>query len=252
MRLTDMVPRRRPPARAAEEGPRVFGEGRAITAANRYGLYALSGDILHRPAAKKVAEGDVYEPDTIEFIRNRCGTGDVVHAGTFFGDFLPGLSAGLAPGALLWAFEPNPESHALAAATVALNRLPNVRLANAALTEAAARLPMRVRTADGTTLGGASRLVRGTAANAAETVEVAGVPVDEAVPADRAVAILQLDVEGHEKPALRGARATIARCRPLLILEYFEDHDFVARIAPGLGYRPVGRLHSNTVFAPGA
>ena len=41
--------------------------------------------------------------------------------------------------------------------------------------------------------------------------------VDGIVAADRRVAVVQLDVEGHEQSALIGAMATIERCRPIAV-----------------------------------
>jgi hypothetical protein len=88
---------------------------------------------VHRPAAKAILNDDVFEPDTIAFMREHCGARDIVHAGTFFGDFLPALSAAIAPNALLWAFELNPESHLCAVWTMRLNNIANCRLHHAGL-----------------------------------------------------------------------------------------------------------------------
>ncbi len=66
-----------------------------------------------RPAAAAVLAGNVWEAGVIAFMARNCGTGDIVHAGTYFGDFLPGLSHALTPGARLWAFEPSSENYAL-------------------------------------------------------------------------------------------------------------------------------------------
>ena len=38
------------------------------------------------------------------------------------------------------------------------------------------------------------------------------------------VSLIKIDIEGHEAAALRGAAATIARCRPALIIEAEERH----------------------------
>ncbi len=78
-------------------------------------------------------------------------------------------------------------------------------------------------------------------------------PIDEAVPADRQVSILQLDVEGHEQPALAGALATIRRCRPIIILEVLPESNLIDGSwfrdqVLALGYRKTGDLHANMVF----
>src|SRR5438046_4458528 len=90
-------------------------------ASNEYGMYCIPQSSSDRPASKAVLASKVWEPKTIQFIRENCGTGDVVHAGMYFGDFLPGISKALAPGALLWGFEPNPENFECARCTSLLN-----------------------------------------------------------------------------------------------------------------------------------
>jgi hypothetical protein len=56
---------------------------------NKYGGYCLPLSSLHRPAAQKILSEDVWEPDTIEFMRMNSMGDDIVHAGTYYGDFIP-------------------------------------------------------------------------------------------------------------------------------------------------------------------
>jgi FkbM family methyltransferase len=84
-------------------------------------------------------------------------------------------------------------------------------------------------------LGGGSRVERD------DDGEIFVYRVDDVVPVDRDVGVIHLDVEGYEANVLTGAQATIARCRPLIILETAVD-------VPG--YKPVRKVHSNTVFMP--
>lgn len=65
---------------------------------------------------------------------------------------------------------------------------------------------------------------------------------------------LQLDIEGYEWHALRGAIATIARCRPLIQLElrgftekYGASDDAVRTLLAGLGYHEVSKQRGNDV-----
>ncbi|MCA9570942.1 MAG: FkbM family methyltransferase, partial [Myxococcales bacterium] len=98
---------------------------------------------------------------------------------------------------------------------------------------------------------GASRVVDRASSS---TVDIHVVRVDDVVPRDRHVSILQLDVEGHEYPALLGAMETIARCRPLIILEdnakIIEGDWFRETILEGLGYRVSGHVHWNNICEP--
>lgn len=76
---------------------------------NAFGRYCVPKSSQHRPASQEVLRGRVWERETIEFMRRHALDRDVVHAGMFFGDFLPGLAPALAPGRKIFAFEPNPE-----------------------------------------------------------------------------------------------------------------------------------------------
>jgi Methyltransferase FkbM domain len=74
------------------------------------------------------------------------------------------------------------------------------------------------------------------------------VTVDETVPSDRKVSIIQLDVEGFEKPALAGALMTIQRCKPIIILETLPEEGWLSENIMRLGYRIAGTVHGNTLL----
>lgn len=69
--------------------------------------------------------------------------------------------------------------------------------------------------------------------------------------------LIQLDLEGWEMYALLGAKATIEKCRPILMIEVNVNQTYV-NIEPeflrdtikGLGYRFVERMSSDDVFVP--
>lgn len=218
----------------------------AMIGRNKFGLYHIPENVAGRPASKAVLAGRVFEPDTIDFMRSNCGDGDIIHAGTFFGDFLPGVSGALQEDAKLWAFEPNPGSFAAAEQTIVLNDLQNVELRNAALSDRDGEILFQTHRKDGSPLGGVSRVVE----SAGEGVQpVQSVMLDYAVPLERKVSILQLDVEGHEKMALMGAFHIINRWKPILILEYFEESRWISRTFRTLKYKAVGKVHGNYVYA---
>lgn len=207
----------------------------------------------HRPAARTILQGGVYEPETIAFLTANCGAGDIVHAGAYFGDFLPALSRACAARAQVWAFEPNPENFRCAGVTCAINGLNNVRLMNSGLGPARAQAVMQVRDQTGRALGGSSQLVEEAGGLSDRlTTAVDLVALDDVVPADRQVSVIQLDVEGFEQQALVGAVKTIARCLPILLLETLPAQAWLEANILSLGYRLDRKVHSNQVLLPPA
>ncbi|HEX3653268.1 MAG TPA: FkbM family methyltransferase [Rhizomicrobium sp.] len=221
-----------------------------LSGSNRYGNYCVPASSKHRVAAAAILAGRVYEPRTIGFMLAHCGAGDIVHAGTYFGDFLAALGQGVQAQALIWAFEPNRENFYCATKTIELNGLQNVRLMNAALGAESGTMLLQVGGPGGSGFGGGSRLVRSQSPGAV-CEEAKIVAVDETVPSDRQVSILQLDVEGSEQHAIAGALATIRRCMPIVVLEKLpRDEAWFQQNFLAFGYELRGRVHSNSVFAP--
>jgi len=177
---------------------------------------------------------------------------DIIHAGTFFGDFLPALARSRKQDGLVWAFEPGSENCRCAAITILLNGLVAVRLTEAALGAEPGSGLLATMNREGVALGGASRLLKDESnASLVRTERVELVTVDQIVPEDRRVAVLQLDVEGHERQALAGAMLTIARCRPLLVLEASAEADWIPSMLGPLGYRIERQVEANIVLRCG-
>lgn len=209
----------------------------AVLAYNKHGGYCLPRSSLHRPACQAIMQGKVWEHETIEFICKHAD-GDIVHAGTYFGDFLPALSKAAGDN-LIWAFEPVQENFHCAAITVLLNDLQNVHLHHAAL--GSSETPLSFKTVDdkGKSLGGSSH------ASAAGTTTVPQLVLDRVIPSDRKVSVLQLDVEHFEGDVLRGARELVRRNRPIIILENVPEG-----FAEEAGYGHTRTIHGNSVFEP--
>jgi FkbM family methyltransferase len=220
---------------------------------NRYGAYCVPLSSQHRPAAQMIRAGAVYEPGTIEFLQANCGQSDLVHAGTYFGDFLPALSRACSPQSRVWAFEPSLENYRCAHITILLNELRNIELANAGLGERREMLRLLTTDKDGVAQGGASRVVSVEDRVAGRTEPVQIVTIDDTIPYDRPVSIIQLDVEGHEQQALIGALRTIERCRPIIMVEILAgstllNNDWLAQHIIPFGYVFAGSIHGNAVF----
>ena len=226
---------------------------KCIVAYNKYGGYCVPKSSQHRPAASKVLRSDVYEPLTIEFMRSHCSGGDIIHAGTYFGDFLPALAQACGPTGKVWAFEPNLENYRCAQITILLNSITNVELYHTGLGQTSETQVIATRDESGRGLGGASKILSREKAYVLGGEDVQIVTVDDTVPTDRDVSILQLDVEGYEKEALSGALRTLARCRPIIVLEMLPESgilesNWFAENVLSLGYQLTQSIHGNVVF----
>ncbi|MGC2636810.1 MAG: FkbM family methyltransferase [Acidobacteriaceae bacterium] len=239
--------RSRPLIRGFDEHPSTVLK--CCVAYNTYGTYCVPLSSMIRAAAQTVLAGKVWEPETIKVITANCAGGDIVHAGTYFGDFLPALSRAVDDGRRVWAFEPNPENYRCADITIRINGLRNVELRNAGLADETRQFQMATKDQHGIALGGLSTIST-QAQDARDATPVDVVSIDEAVPSDRNISVLQLDVEGFELRALRGAIGTIRRCRPLLVIEMFPSDPWIAENILGMGYVLSGKVYSNSILSP--
>lgn len=224
---------------------------RGEIATNRYGAYCVPLAARDRPVARAVLAGEVWEPKVIDLLCASKGLGDIVHAGAYFGDFLPALSRTCGTEHRVWAFEPAYDNARCARITILLNDLRNVELVRAALGDTESRARLVQHDEHGTTLGGWCHLT--TDPNRGDDVPMT--TIDATIPTDRHVAALHLDIEGAEAAALRGALQTIRRCRPVLVLEELPNHTlhdspWFAENILALGYEKIGYLHENAVFFP--
>lgn len=169
----------------------------------------------HRPAAKRLLQGKLYEPQTHRLIRSifKAVEGSMVHAGTFFGDMIPSFSRAVS--GTLWCFEPVIENYILANLSVSKNRLKNVFLMNAALSEKVGMVRINSGAAGTQHRGGGSFVDK-------QGTPVPSVPIDHFT-YDRLI-VIQLDVEGHELPVLKGAVQTIRQFKPLIMIEDNRKH----------------------------
>jgi FkbM family methyltransferase len=223
-----------------------------LLAANEHGVYCVPRASEHRAVSQAIMAARVWESDTLELLRAADPSGDIVHAGTFFGDFLPALANSRSDGAKVWAFEPNRENYRAAQITTLLNDLQNVVLSNAGLGARRASVLLATSDREGTPLGGASRVIKDPArARWYANEEVELLKLDEVIEPDRRVAAVHFDVEGHEQEALSGALATIERCRPVIVLETMPHSAWIERHLSPLGYRAAGEVDINHVLRCG-
>lgn len=187
-------------------------------AENDYGRYCVPQAYADREVPQLLADGKIYEPETLKLLRGMVGDGDIISGGAFIGDFFPALSGALAPGALYHTFEPSPVTHAAARHTITLNGLDNVVLHQVAVSNEPGTLPLlTARREGGPELAAAAKIVPGETGNHVVNVEVT--TLDDLIPANRKISVLHLDIEGYELQALMGAKRIIAEHKPIIVLE---------------------------------
>jgi FkbM family methyltransferase len=212
---------------------------------NQYGGFCVPRSAQHRPAVQSILSGKVWEQETIEYLVKNAHRGDIIHAGTFFGDFLPALSRSRTEDERVWAFEPNAENFRCAQITIIINGLANVQISNVGLGSGPAERQLITEDQAGRSLGGGSYF---TDALSDHSTLVPIRSIDDIVSTDRNVSTIHLDVERSETEALSGAILTIKRCLPLLILETIPSEPwFRSHLAP-LGYKSHGQVNGNAIY----
>lgn len=169
-----------------------------------------------------------YEPEIVDLIRENCHEGAValdVGANVGCHTLIMAERVGATGGVI--ALEPHPRVHERLAANVDMNGLSQVERLQCA---AGAEIGSMHLYAPAATHHGAGKatMYEGNLALdpfAASTMERIEVPVKtiDRVLFERQperLDLIKIDVEGHEMPALAGARETIARYRPRVIFEY--------------------------------
>jgi len=186
------------------------------------GVFFVPKYAAHRPASQAILNGRLYEPYThiviAEILRLRPGS--LVHAGTFFGDMLPSFSK--AASELVYAFEPVLENYLLAKLCVQENNLGNVLIQNAGLSSSITVARINTAAGNGDHLGGASHISDSGQSTTLLTIDSLAISN---------LSIIQLDVEGHELEALKGAIQTIKTHWPVIMIE--DNHNNCAEFLTG-------------------
>ncbi|NLE11963.1 MAG: FkbM family methyltransferase [Actinobacteria bacterium] len=182
-----------------------------------------------------LAQGDFYERELLDDIRERVPSGLVVDVGAHIGNhsvFLAGVC-----GLTVVALEPSPESFATLQRNIELNGLQGrVTAINRALADKPYRISVGESDPENTGATTWERAANGECRTATfDSMELEDV---------RAV---KIDVEGMEFQVLRGAGQTLLRDRPLIYLET-NALDQMDEFLGGLGYRRFGRFCSKNHY----
>lgn len=200
-------------------------------------VHFVPGYAIHRPACQEIIAGRYYEPLSHILIGALLDErpGDLIHAGTFFGDMLPSFSKKCF--GMVYAFEPVLENYILAKLCVQQNELSNVILWNVGLGRDISTARIDTGEKASHHHGGASRIGESGQLTSLLCIDSLGL---------KDVSVIQLDVEGFELDALKGAVQTIQTCKPTVLIE--DNSNNCAPFLEGLGYVYIGRIPGLAVW----
>ena len=177
--------------------------------------YFLNDDL----AVGSIVKGTEWEPHILRFVAAH-GFSNVIDVGANFGYhtlFFSRVASGN-----VYAFEPQQQNYTLLHGNIARNGVSNVVLYRMACGDKheTVRMPLITTTAM-TNMGD---FTPNCIANKSYFTEVSAVPLDSLdLPS---IDLIKIDVQGYEVKVLNGARQTIGRYKPTLIVE-FESHQMV-------------------------
>jgi len=173
------------------------------------------------------------EPD-FAILSTLVSTGDwVIDVGANVGHYTKRLSELVGPSGRVIALEPIPETFSLLASNTRSFGFLNVTLLNAAVSDRTQLVGMAIPNFDSGLKNFYQARITGDASNA-QAIQVITVTLDS-LNLPRRVAMVKIDVEGHERDVLRGMEQMLRRDGPTLIVETGSD-DVMAFLS-GMGYR---------------
>ena len=189
-----------------------FGIGTTVVTFDGF-TYFVPEFAEHRLVAQRILSRQYAEPLLHQLVADVMAVrpGSMVHAGTFFGDMIPSFASKCT--GTVYAFEPVVETYLCARQTVEVNALRNVVLNHAGL--GASVGVAALKTYDGEVHRGGGAKVVGNDDGSQQMTTILAIDqfgIDD-------LSLLQLDVEGSEEAALRGAADTIAKNQPVIVVE---------------------------------
>ena len=221
-------------------------------------FHFLESDFLYSWGSLQMLSGRHHEPSTIQLMKNILSNqgGSVVHAGSCYGDMLPALSRACKQSSRVYAFEPVLNSYVLSKKTVSTNSLENVHLFNFGLAESFFSAYITTSDQKGLKLGGRSFISDASEEddkNKSKKELINVIPLDSIdIPSD--LALIHLDIEGSEVSALRGARQTIIKKKPIILIEIAKaqtkHYDAIKDLMSEMNYMSIRPIPSISVWIP--
>ena len=141
------------------------------------------------------------------------------------------------------AFEPDPENIKLLEKTLNQANLPNLEIFNCALSNRVGEVSFfqdNLTSATGSVAGKEKPWIEQYLKGFANEIRVKTETLDSFLLEDKTPSLVKIDVEGHEVNVLQGGKNTLAKAKPLLIIESFPPkQSTVLSLLHELGYRSI-------------
>lgn len=194
------------------------------------------------------------EPDLLPLLEAvlERNTGDVITAGVFVGGLLPTLSR---LSHRVWAWDCVPEHVECSHKMTQANDLHNVTVQLSALGDCVETVTIVTGCTGATPLAGESCVLEnGAPVNdlldlegyELDTHQVQQTTIDTHINSYNNLALIQLDLEGYELPALVGARLTVNRFKPVIIVE--DRRELCHALLTNWGYAFQGRRSGDRIY----
>lgn len=213
------------------------------------------GDFVHIPTPLDM-HGELaltQAPGFPAILGKFCRPGSTaIDAGANIGQWSLPMARLVGPSGRLFAFEPMPRASGSLRKTFRVNGFRHAEAYPLALSDVEGRATLHMASsATGIVDSGVSSLER--QAPGSTPIEVQTVTLDEFLKDHEIppISFIKIDVEGHEARVLAGARLTLRRHRPALVIETgFEpaaQREVITSILREAGYEPIGVLHDRHI-----
>ena len=195
---------------------------------NKHGVYVeiefpLSKKVMYVPdtpdtknsvVARAHRKGRKWEPKIAKLLSDNCKKGSTaVDMGAYIGTHTLSLVDGVGPKGKVVTFEPQPWAYNGIKKTLAKNKIKNVKLINAGVSDKKGKIRFC------SDVSGSSSVCKERRPSDKWT-EVYDIPIMTLDSLNlKNVSVMKVDVEGHELNALKGSKKTIMKSKPVILLE---------------------------------
>ena len=180
----------------------------------QFKLYASEDDTF---IGNVIIRTGSYEPHVTRVFEEYLKPGwGVLDIGANIGYFSMLAASLVGPTGWVQSWEPSPGNVKMLYASQTLNQFDNIEIVQAAACDKSEVLRYFHSASNGNVAEVANILPE----DILSSETVMGLRIDDFVPDDRQVSFVKIDVEGYEAKALRGALATLRRCRPIVVSEF--------------------------------